>query len=300
MQVVESVNKVLAMLRAPANSVAFAVRRQMRWRRGQPVLVSEDKDDLFSYLDDESAQLRCERRQAELVARYDLADLRACSSRVDYRDNLYVLDAMEMLFESEPDLPRTSLRAVDVGSKNWNYVFALERFWRHWGSVQGRAVQLTGIEIDGYGIYRDLYSRCDHAEAYAQQTGNPGVDYRVEDFMLFDGGGVDVLTIFYPFLSRYALLQWGLPLSMFRPGPMMEKALRIVRPGGHIVVFNQTSEERDILRSLLAATRARVVACRRVSSPLVDYHERTEDRWATLVRVALARAPRSCPGSSRP
>jgi SAM-dependent methyltransferase len=288
MQGFESVNKVLAMLRAPANSVAFALRRQLRWRRGQPVLASEDKRDLFSYLDDESAQLRCERRQAELLARYDLADLRACSCRADYRDNLYVLDAMEMLFESEPDLPQTSLRAIDVGSKNWNYVFALERFWRHWRSAEGRAVQLIGIEIDGYGIYRDLHSRCDHAQAYARQTGNPAVDYRVEDFMDFEVGAVDVLTIFYPFLTRYALLQWGLPPSLFQPGPMVEKALRVVRPGGHLVIFNQTREEREILASLLDTTRARVLACVRVASPLVEYHERTSDRWATLVRVAGA------------
>ena len=44
-------------------------------------------------------------------------------------------------------------------------------------------MELTGIEVDGHGVYADLHSRSDYAGAYAEQTGNPRVRYEVGDFL---------------------------------------------------------------------------------------------------------------------
>ena len=195
-------------MRAPVNSLAYAARRHMRWRRGAPTLSDEHKHDLFCYLDPDD-RVECERREAELLDAYDLADLRACSSRVDYRENLYIIDALESVLTDQVDLPARNSSVVDVGAKNWNYVFGLDRYWRHADHGEDRRVEVIGFEIDGHGVYRDFRSRCDHATAYVAQTGSSAVDYRVEDFMACDRTEVGAVTIFYPFMTRYALLRWA-------------------------------------------------------------------------------------------
>lgn len=274
----------LTLLRAPANSLAFALRRRLQWQRGDPKLHDEDKSDLFSYLSEEGDfRDECEARHGELLAAYDLSALWARSSRVDYRDNLYLLDALETLFTDQPSFASKPVRVVDVGSKNWNYVFALERFWRHWTSRRGRRVSMLGIEIDGYGVYRDLHSRFDHARAYVDQIGNGAVQYRVQDFLRCEESGIDVVTMFYPFLTRYSLLQWGLPLGCFRPREMIAKALGMLGDSGSLVVFNQTQVERDILRRIVADCGAVIVTSVPIRSRLTHYHERTQNRWANLV-----------------
>ena len=63
---------------------------------------------------------------------------------------------------------------------------------------------------------------------------------------------VDVATAFFPFLSAYTCLQWGLPLSRLRPRQLVQRAVATVRPGGWLVVVNQTSAERAELARLLA------------------------------------------------
>ena len=277
--------KSLTLLRAPANSLAFALRRGLQWQRGSPELHDEDKSDLFDYLSKEGdSRDECEARHGELLAAYDLSSLRAGSSRVDYRDNLYLLDVLETLFADQPQFESKAIRVVDVGSKNWNYVFALERFWRHWNGQQGRRVSMLGVEIDGYGVYRDLHSRFDHAKAYVEQTGNGAVQYRVQDLLRCEESGIDVVTMFYPFLTRYSLLQWGLPLACFRPREMIAEALGMLGDGGSLVVFNQTRVERDILRRIVADCGATIVTSVSIRSRLVHYYERTQDRWASLVR----------------
>ena len=167
-----------------------------------------------------------------------------------------------------------------MGAKNWSYVFGLERFLAHGGAP----VALTGIEIDGHGIYPDLHARCDYARAYARQTGNDEVVYQVMDFLEADITGAHVVTNFYPFLRVDALLRWGLPGRMFQPERMIERCLAALAEDGVLIVFNQTRAERDVLHQLLQRAGGRVVRSVPLRSHLVAYHEMTFDRWATLAR----------------
>ena len=127
-----TLKKSLTMFRAPANHAAFTLRNLVRWQRGVPELLSEPKAELFDYLQAEEA-VHCELRHRELLDRYDLQPLRDRSTRIDYRDNLALLDGLERLFEGvfpreESPLATRTPHAVDVGAKNWSYVYALERF----------------------------------------------------------------------------------------------------------------------------------------------------------------------------
>ncbi|MFO0629140.1 MAG: hypothetical protein U0325_26425 [Polyangiales bacterium] len=271
----------LATLKAPFDAVAFALRNRLRWRRGAPPHPNEAKDALFA---GHAPALRdaLAAREASLRARYDLADLHARSSAEVYRENLYVLDALDAHADQLPARP--ALRALDVGSKDFCYATALHRWLRHGGASPPREVRLDGIELDGYPVYRDGYARADHAEAYAREAGD-GVRYRVEDFLATADRDVDVVFFWYPFVLRYALRRWGLPGRHFAPASLFRRAADALRPGGLLVVVNHTQEEHQRLREILAEVPGLVVLhTAPVTSAMIDYHDTVTERVMTLAR----------------
>ncbi len=198
---------------------------------------------LFDYLDG-AERIAAETGERALCARYGLDDLRAGSSRRDYREVVDLLSVLDDVRVSMPWAPDRPLRVVDVGARNWSYVGALERFFRR----RAAKIELSGVEVDGHGIYPNGHARCDYAEAYAAQTGNPAVRYEVADFCEWgrgDEGAFDCVTMFFPFLTRYALLDWGLPSSLFAPAAVIGRAVELLRPGGVLVSLHQTAVEQD-------------------------------------------------------
>lgn len=273
----------LAWFRAPGNALHFAVRQTLRWSRGVPVLADEPKEGLFDYLADEHRPAALS-REVVLRTRYGLDPLRQCSTRLVYRDNLYVIDALESVTRDAPPPGPGPLRALDIGSQSWTYVFGLERFLSRWGSEAPRDVALTGVEVDGWVVLRDLHSRRDHALAHVASTGNPSVTYRVEDILTTPERDLDVVTLFYPFLTRYALLQWGLPLRMLAPERIVARALSLLRPGGVLIAFNQTELERNLLVHLTDAREGEILRSEAIGSRLVSYLDAASDRHATVIR----------------
>jgi hypothetical protein len=290
---------MLAFSRMPGNAFSFWIRRTLRWSRGRPSLAHEPKHGLFGYLSapDGLAESAAEAREADLRRRYDLEALARQSTQALYRKNLYLIDILEKAAEGLP-IPlaesNSTVTAMDIGSQDWHYVFGLERWLRHaagsgksgkprdtGGSddFAGRKVSLRGIEVDGYGIYPDFRSRKDYAEAYCAQTGNPYVTYEIGDALDSTGGGLDLITIFYPFVTRHHLLLWGLPLRFFRPAQMLAKAASLLRPGGWLLVFTHTLKEHELFLELGKGEGSLQPAKEgRAESNLVDFHEDVTDR----------------------
>ncbi|MEM7200068.1 MAG: hypothetical protein AAF628_07370 [Planctomycetota bacterium] len=259
------------------------MRRRIGWRRGVPAIRAEAKGRLFDYLEGR-ARRDAERREAELRQRYALEPLHASSSRWDYRDNVGLADVLERLldgatYEPVSGVGSARLRVCDVGAKNWCYVFALQRVLRSWG---GGEVDLLGVEIDGYPVYRDGYSRADWAEAYIAQVGG-ATRYTVSDFRQ-QQGEFDVVTIFYPFVTRYALLRWGLPLHLYQPRAILDHAVARLRPGGALIALTQTDDECQRVVQMASASGARLVRSLSAASDLVSYRARCESRRAVLLR----------------
>lgn len=277
----------LALLSAPRNSVSFALRSRLAWRRGPVRLSGEAKDGLFDWLGGEARE-RAQRRERELRQRYDLAALREHSTRVAYLDNLALLDGLERTF-ADVALPATDgpLAAVDVGSASFVVATALQRFLgRHGpdgadGPGGPRRVLLRGIEIDGHVVLRDGHARVDHAQAHAALAGE-GVCYQVADFLRLTLPPQDVVTMCFPFVFRHALLRWGLPLALFRPRALLQRAARVLRPGGLLFVANQTGREHDRLRELLAGEPVRELRRVSLATDLVPWADRTVDRVGSL------------------
>lgn len=304
----------LAFAKVPFNAVSFRLRRLVGWRRGPPAHANESKADLFDYVESAKARADLTRREAALRDLYDLAPLAAKSSREVYRDNLYVLDLLDRFVtkpmreslarresaasaSSAADTEAPPVVALDVGSKDFRYAFALERFLRAFASDRAAdagplAVDLGGVEIDGHPIYPDMRSRADHAEAYAAEveaahSGGAAsrVRYRVADFLDVEARDVDVVFFFFPFVLRYALVRWGLPLGHFVPDRLFEHATRALRPGGLLVIVNHTEEEVAAQRAILARVDALdVEPARSASSHLVDYFDQLEGRALTVAR----------------
>lgn len=274
----------MAWLRAPANQISYALRSTLRWSRGVKALDGEDKDALFQHLDG-ALREQAEREEARLCRRYDLAALREHSQALDYADNLSLLRTLEQLACSLPLPVRDdTLRALDIGSGDFHYATALHRWLRWHAADRPRTVELRGLEVDGHGIYRDGHARVDHGRAHAALAG-PCVRYEVADAArLRERGTVDVVSLFYPFMLPYPLLRWGLPLHHYKPRRLLAAAVAALRPGGLLVVTNQTPTEYCRLCLLLQRLPVERLRQQGIADSFVPFAERTEGRQGSIWR----------------
>lgn len=271
----------LRWLKVPLNALLFPLRRALRFSRGPYQLANEPKDELFSYLPPGEA-VAAARREQELRDTFDLGVAHGRSTRDDYREVLYHLDVLAALGPLPPlpsRGPSSPVRAIDVGSKDFRYALAIERWLR---SGSGRDVELTGVELDGNGLYRNLYARRDRAEAYCRAVG-PHVRYVVQDFLAFQSEPVEVVTAFFPFVLAYTLVAWGLPLAHFAPERFFTRYRELLVPGGLLLVANHTSEERARTLELVERVGGfRLLASMPMRSLLVAYTEEVDDRHVHL------------------
>lgn len=277
----------LALLRAPGNELSFAVRAALRWSRGDAVLANEGKADVFA--DRPTAARRdLEARAAALTRRFDLAALRDRSTVVAWTANLALLENLERLGAGRvvPTSADGLVRAIDIGAGDFHYATALHRWLAADGARPPRGVVLRGLEVDGHGIYRDGHSRADHARAHAALAARSGdvVRYEVADATRLRLPGQDVVTMLFPFLAAYPVLRWGLPLSRFRPRRVVRAAVAALRPGGWLVVANQTGDEFARLRDLLRGAPVELQCTAPFASDIVPWAARTADRIGSLWR----------------
>lgn len=271
--------RLLAFTRIPGNVCSFLLRRIIRWSRGKAELCQEAKDDLFAYLSDGRSD--AEARAAELYERYDLEPLARLSSRSRYRKNLYLLDSLEKATQGLSLYVGESrgITALDIGSQDWYYVFALERWLRKSIPSNEERVTLTGVELDAYELCAGFRSRIDYATAYAEQTGNPDVRYVVGDFRKWREQGHDILFLLYPLVLRYQQLLWGLPLHVFDPEGIVANAAVSTRSGGWLIVFCHTVPEHERFLELCRKNGAFTLLREgEAFSTLVDFYAETRDR----------------------
>lgn len=126
----------------------------------------------------------------------------------------------------------------DVGSSNFWYARALQTFFR--------PSSLIGVEVEGYRIYANGYSRWDYARGYVQ--GLPQTSFVVANYAQYDQKA-DVVTAWYPFVTPAPVLAWRLPLAMLMPRILFSRIASNLTPAGLFVMVNQGSEEAAIAAS---------------------------------------------------
>jgi hypothetical protein len=142
-------------------------------------------------------------------------------------------------------------RALDIGSRHFVYAPILS----HWiqNETDAPQIELTGLELDPYVFYFDLYRRMDLGRYYAEiaSSSKASVTYQEGDWLSYPAGEpLDLITCFFPYLFQDLHQGDRLPLRSFDPELCYAK---IVRTTKFVIFFHQGPEEARRSESLLAA-----------------------------------------------
>lgn len=251
----------------------WRLRNTFRWRRGAPALPHAPKDGLFG---PEAAP-----EAARLIQTYGLEAWAEAAGREALATSLFYVQLVERaLREAGVELP-DPLAAVDVGTSDWFYVRGLHAVLAH----GGRHVTLDGLEVDPWRVYRDGYSRLDHALAHIGPLA--GVNFLPGDACSYDRP-VTLAFMFYPFLFRPDLVGWGLPRRMLRPASLLAHVAGRLVPGGWLIVTNLSEAEREAQHRLLEEAGLEIVWWAEHASALWQYDS---PRFVTVARQVSPTGP---------
>lgn len=247
------------------NSLDFWIRNRIKISRGAYCPKNEPKDGLF--YDQELSG-----KEREFFEKYQLDNLKNNSTRLNYLENLYRIDILNSYLELNHN---NNISILDIGSKNWFYAPAEWHFFRYQGF--DKDINLTGIEIDPYRLYQNLYSRQDYAEYYIKNLENTRY---IGQNLLEHRDSYDYITWFFPFVTQEPLLHWGLPLKCFSPEILMKKAYDLLKEGGRILIINQGIREYEIQSTMLDRLNIPYLQKGKFESIFLEYDE---ERFITIV-----------------
>lgn len=178
-----------------------------------------------------------------LKQRYNLSLFDGLNSR-NYFENLYFLCVFDKYFSKRE---KTEISVLDIGSKNWSYVRSQYLFFKS----HSKNLVLNGIELDAYRLCSNFYNRYEIAQFYKKDL--PGVNYFIGDFMEHSQK-YDYIIWILPFITKYPLIKWGLPLKYFKPEEMLLHAYDLLKPDGEILIINQGEKEAKVQKELFCKT----------------------------------------------
>ena len=108
-------------------------------------------------------------------------------------------------------------------------------------------ILLNGIELDGYRLNSNFYTRYEISKFYTKDLEN--TNYIVGDF-LEHNFKYDLIIWILPFITEYPLQRWGLPLKYFKPEEMLNHAYNLLNKKGELLIINQGEEEYGIQQEL--------------------------------------------------
>lgn len=272
-------NFIKRLLRTLYNALDYRLRNLIAFQRGKAALGREQAELLEPDLPEEK-KLRIRARQRALHEEFPLNGSLGRGSAELQRKKYYYLDLLETAFRrcniSLPD----PMWAADIGPSHWFYVQALWSILAWWERDHPRQVHLHGYETDPYRIYRDFYSRIDHARAH--MNGLEGVEYHPSAYsrqpVRFDWIGQ-----FFPFVFLADHLKWGLPRNQFAPMKLMADIWASLKPSGTWLILNQGEAEFNEQERLLAELEISPLESFPFESPFYTYQHPT--------RITILRKP---------
>jgi hypothetical protein len=230
-------NKIFKIYKNFHNIIDFYIRNKLNFSRGKYIIENESKKDLFNEFELEKRKILIKK---ELLFRekYELNDFYKNSPLFLYQYNLLIIELLEKYIEKNEE---KSLEILDIGSKNWEYLFGEYYFFKN-GNKE-KELSIYGIELDAYRRYKNLYTRYDYAISFTEKLKKS--KYIVGDFMEHNGS-YDYILCFFPFIIPSPLIHWGLPLKFLRPMEMLKHAYSLLKEDGILLISNQYSKEYEL------------------------------------------------------
>ena len=251
------------------NPFFFRLRNFLKFRRTKP--YSENSSSVSRLPNYALNQLKS-KRFILLTEQYEMSQFESQLSRSSLYGAYFFLDVLDQsnVGEKINQITDEEVHVLDIGTKNFDIAPAMYRYFKTHLPTSPQ-LHITGIEIDAYRIYRSLFSRYDVAEFYRKLISvdeNEHHRYISGDFLTHEKQ-YNFISCFFPFVTSYALLAWGLPRAHLKPQQFVDHILKSLSPGGIAVVVNQTKKESDLQKLFFEKAKA---AC--VSSEIqLDFRE---------------------------
>ena len=183
----------------------------------------------------------------ELQSRYDVRfETHYC--RHTALANYAYLDLLDQAWTiSNRPVPQ-GIAVTDVGCANFWYARTLHAFFR--------PAALTGVDVEGFRLYPNGYSRYDAAHGYIAEL--PQTSFVVSNYCDMESRA-DVITAWFPFVTASPILAWRLPLTVFSPVRLFHRIARNLTPQGLFFMVNQGTEEAAIAATYCRHTGLRLV-----------------------------------------
>ncbi len=144
------------------------------------------------------------------------------------------------LFDWEPILksfnPSLALTVADIGARNFAFAPTLDAHFM----ALGYQATIHGIEVDAYRRLIDFHTRADYGHYFAKSI-RSGF-YHPIDFLAWNYP-LHVGFLLNPFVTREALLAWGLPLSELQPEKIFHHAYSLLKPQNGVLVLSNVDED---------------------------------------------------------
>lgn len=233
------------------NSFDFFIRNKLRFSRKNYTEHNEEKGVLSDL----------EGKEGYLLKKYDFYDYKRNSTKVNYYQNLNILDFLDRYLS----IPYSdSIKVLDVGSKNWFYVPAEYKYFKKYC----KKLYMDGVELDAYRLYSNFYSRYEVAKYYTKNY--KGANYIPDDVMNITQK-YDYIIWILPFVTKYPLQRWGLPDKFFNPNSLFEHVYSLLEDSGKMVIINQGVEEFQIQKNIAGD---RITFSEELECPFYEYDNR--------------------------
>ena len=190
---------------------------------------------------------------------------------INKAQNKYFKEIFERYFFKNK---KDNLQILDIGSKNWFYAKSMHEFFSSFSSN----FTLDGVEIDGYRLYSNLYSRFEVAKYYIKDLKN--TNYIVDDLLNINKK-YDYITWFLPFVTIEPHRAWGLPEKYFNPEEMFNHALSLLNPSGQMLIINQGEKEKDIQKQMLINSKTHFEFLGEIKN---EFYQFDNKRYGFIVR----------------
>jgi hypothetical protein len=222
------------------NRLFWNLRSRLRFRRG-------------GYREAGISNLILSDTERKLEKKYELDLTAEHLSDATYKKNLWTLWLLDRMLAPQLRRGFLPLELLEPGCQDFARLPALRAFFR----MQGVRPRITGIEVDPFPVLHDFHSRWDKAKYYLSLE--TSADRYLEGDFFEWRESADLICCFYPFMSAYPALAWGLPARFGNAKPWTVAFERNLRPGGLLLVVHQGEWEESDFDEARAGTGLRLL-----------------------------------------